>query len=390
MENFFLQRSYLISKISQLPFKDAVLYYCNNFPYLKDVCFVFVCDDGSMSLPEFNKQENIYVNNFFTKPSMDFINHASFLSLLTNKQVLMPVEYVVSFDTQILSYLYRRKKGQTKELPLGIEEIIKLTKNNKCEIDCYAYMLENTLFNPQFIQNSLYQENIKIFESYFYEDPKYSTKQILNMQQKIQDYGYNTFLKRTYKQIYLYLLVMVDLNLNHGSLDADTRELKFLEYCHETIHIVSDREANLAKLYFMYGRNIKFFGKIQKNRSDIAKNLKNMAWDIFHIHNTMNNINFSTVLPESVVIPYFITFDNRLKEILDLYKFDAYAHVENTTEMHYNYHTNLLNENNRQKFFSPEYFFARNQLRPDDETLLNLIETEISIYEKKLEPKDKN
>ena len=104
----------------------------------------------------------------------------------------------------------------------------------------------------------------------------------------------------------------------------------------------------------------------------------------------MNNANFSTAFHGSIVIPYFITFDNRLNDILGLYQIDAYAHINNTTEMHYKYHTNLLNENNRQKFFSPKYFFARNQLRPDDETLLNLIETEISIYEKKLGPKDKN
>ena len=390
MENFRAYRAQLIAKAFELQFEDARHFYYKNFKYLGNVCFVFACGNGNITLPKFNKSSTVCINNFFTKSKMAIINNASYLSFLTKQRVVMPVEFVISLDTQILSYLYRKSKGQSSELPAKIEEIVKIINNKGYSIDCIAYMLENTLFNPKFIKSKLYKENIYVFESYFAKNAKTNTKKLLNIQQKLQKQNYGIHLKMIYKQIYLALLVMVDLTLNHKSLDVYTRELKFLEYFHENIHLVPEREANLAKLYFLYDRKIKFFGKIQKGRTDMIKNLQNMAWDIFHIHNTMYSAATPTAFQTSIVIPLFITFDNRLKDIFPLYQINACAYIENTFEYHFAYSTNLLSEDLKFKFFClqkvMERSSTRDYLKLSDEKLLYLIEQQIKIFEGKVTP----
>ena len=44
--------------------------------------------------------------------------------------------------------------------------------------------------------------------------------------------------------------------------------------------------ANLAYAYWEKGEKIRFFGTIQRNRKDILKQIRNMAWDIYHLFNT--------------------------------------------------------------------------------------------------------
>ena len=393
MENLRAYRAQLIAKALELQFEDARHFYYKNFEYLSNVGFVFAYKNGNITLPEFNKSPAVCINNFFTESQMAVINNASYLSFLTKQRVVMPVEFIISFDTQILIYLYRKSKGQLSELPAGIDEIIKIINNKGYSIDCIAYMLENTLFNPKFIKSKLYKENIYVFESYFNKNSKTTTKKLLNLQQKIQKQNYGIHLKMIYKQIYLALLVMVDLTFNYKSLDVYTRELKFLEYFHENIHIVPEREANLAKLYFLYDRKIKFFGKIQKGRTDIIKSLQNMAWDIFHIHNTMQSAATPTAFQTSIVIPLFITFDNRLKDIFPLYQINGCAYIENTFEYHFAYSTNLLTEDLRLKYFCLQKVIerssTRDQLKLSDEKLLYLIEHQIQIFEGKVTPPHK-
>lgn len=184
---------------------------------------------------------------------------------------------------------------------------------------------------------------------------------------------------------YLELLVMADFNLNHKNLSVFQKELSFVKYFHEQIGILSDREINLAKLFFTYGTNIKFFGKIQKGRKDIVKSLKNMAWDIFHLHNTFNNLAF---MPENAdfIIPFFITYDQRLKDIAPIYKLKSAAFIKNGYKKHLYFLTDLMDPTIKQDYFNANAVLYRKKRLKDatEKSIINKLQIEIEKYEKLL------
>ena len=92
----------------------------------------------------------------------------------------------------------------------------------------------------------------------------------------------------------------------------------------------------------MYGIKIGFFSKIKKGNKNIIKNLKNMAWDIFHIHNTINNLSIQTNKIIDITIPLFVTYDKRLKDILPIYKLKAAAFIKNSSQKWLKYVTNII------------------------------------------------
>lgn len=212
----------------------------------------------------------------------------------------------------------------------------------------------------------------------------YIIRQILEapLEEALNDEFSNWF-RHQYLLYYLALLVMTDININHKNLPLYQKELSFVKYFHEQIGILSDRETNLAKLFFNYGTNIKFFGKIQKGRKDIIKNLKNMAWDIFHLQNTFNNL---FIIPKNAdfIIPFFISYDQRLKDIAPIYKLKSAAFIKNGFNKHLNFLTDLIDPTIKYEYFTAQAYLKRQEKLKDatEVSIIAKLQIEIEKYEK--------
>lgn len=297
---------------------------------------------------------------------------------------------MVCFDTQIQSYLCRNLNNNKNQIPNSISQIVKLINKRRCKVDCVAYIFENALFNPKFLDSETFKENNLAFETYFYRSKssaKRSADKISKDMHGLIKSDFANYYRRQYKLYYLELLVMVDIYLNNSNFSIYDKELKMAKYFHENIGLIPARELNLAKLFFMYGTKIKFFGKIQKGRNDLIKSLKNMAWDIFHIQNTLNNIFIQSSSKVEFTIPIFITYDRRLKEILPIYQIKSVAFVKHSTEKHTNYCTDLLDPTISNKYLCAKAFLERQEKTryESEKSLIKTIDLEINKFEKLLE-----
>lgn len=397
-DEHLLLKAYYISKVLESSHDDSIKIFLENIDLLNDVYFIIPSDDvdGIDYLEQFNnlQMEGIGVNYFFVSNRLVCFNRDYILAKVFQGQHTLKVEKIVSLDTQIQSYLFRKYKDGIKTLPSSIDEILKLIKGRKWLVDCLAYSMENVLFNKDMLKDQLYIDNMFAFETYFFGNnrkAKSYMKKIMKSEEEIFFGKLGDWYRRQYLLIYLELLVMVDIKLNKNNLSLYEKEKKYFEFFHNKISIISETEVNLAKLFFMYGTKIGFFGKIQKGRSDIVSNLKNMAWDIFHIRNTISNITKQTDKQIDFTIPYFVTYDKRLKDILNVYKIKSAAFIKGTSLQWFRYVTDLLDPVLKNQYFSVEY--RNERLRKingiTEKILIDIINQHINEYENKFNEKSK-
>ena len=383
-------QGYIIKQILEAPLEEAIQIYAANFNHVQEYSFIFPHPEGNNYVQKFR---NLNLNDldviyFFGSETLYCLNSRSFTSIMLMEDYELKIASLVSLDTKIQSYLYRNYIDNKNTIPDNIGEIQKIIDSRRCMVDGLAYMLENTLFNPEFLNSQIYKDNTYAFETYFFKNKKEAesySKEILDYDNRFVNTEFSNWFRHQYLLYYLELLVMTDININHRNLTLYQKELSFVKYFHEQIGILSDRDTNLAKLFFNYGTNIKFFGKIRRGRNDIIKNLKNMAWDIFHLQNTFNNL---FIIPESVdfIIPFFISYDQRLKDIAPIYKLKSAAFIKNGINKHLNFLTDLIDPTIKHDYFTAQAYLKRQEKLKGatEESIISKLQIEIEKYEKLL------
>ena len=387
-EEFIAFQSSLIAQIINAPFEEAIKTYLHNLPFLDDINFILPNPQGINFTEKFQtlNLNSIDLLYLFSDDNLYCLNQKSLSNILQGKSENLKIETIISLDTQIQSYLYRLYNERTQTIPNNILEVLNLINGRSWLIDCVAYTMENALFDPKFLDTDLYKANTLALESFVFKNPikaKYRTRRIIDSSKEIFASTYSDHYRMQYKLIYLALLVMTNISFNYKTLSLKGKELTITKYFHEKIGILSDREINLAKLFFTYGTKLRFFGKIQTGRNDLIKNLKNMAWDIFHINNTINNIAKQTTDHADFTMPFFVTYDQRLREIIPLYKIKAAAFNKATLATHIFYVTDLLDPEIKQQYFTAEALInRRNRISLiSHKELLERLEKEINNYE---------
>ncbi|MGC3834409.1 hypothetical protein ACPSKX_09095 [Moritella viscosa] len=131
---------------------------------------------------------------------------------------------------------------------------------------------------------------------------------------------------------YAHLLKMIIIQLHNPKKDRFMKVKEFLDFCHVKISAIGFREVFIACTFFDKGQKLGFFSKIQKNKKDLFKIIKGMAWDLYHVRQ-MERV--ATLKPDErarYFFPSFLTCDKRLIEILDLYPLKCLAYIEGIYE----------------------------------------------------------
>ncbi|MDO5558496.1 MAG: hypothetical protein Q4F95_02745 [Oscillospiraceae bacterium] len=366
-----------INKICHLSnFKEIVLAYKENLRILEDyIIFKSTDDDFSVDLYKmFRNIEGIEYQLLspFKNGKANYISSNSLKRYYIYGDLFTTEERCVSFDTQTVSYIDRYYHNKESSLPQNFQNVIDIIKMQCISVDTLPYTCENIMLSGT--DFSSVEDTLFSFEKIFYNKKKSDyfcrsqVKKTISLYNKKNTY-ITTVLVRLYNVIYCILLKIVYIQFRYNKLKDKINLL--CDFMNHDLCAIMIPELILAKHYFEKGQKYRFFGKIQKNRIDVLENLKNMAWDIFHLRMNERECLYFNKNKTDILIPYFYTYDKRLSEIKKCYDLDAIALCVETQES-YQFYSNI---NEVQGFI--EYLFTPDLIskrRKEHETVdINLL-----------------
>ncbi|WNV05169.1 hypothetical protein RP726_01870 [Candidatus Methylospira mobilis] len=256
-----------------------------------------------------------------------------------------PIDYSISLDTNAMSYLRPYMAGKRlAPLPKDFQAVFEFIARPEVNIDPIPYFSENlpTLVNGETVDKIF--ENLKAYEILRNLDGEWLKKKgevrstlteqelVYRAQQLLSrmymDIGNAPLLKEIlFRHQYMYacLIKMAAIQIKSPSAGLGRKMEAFLDFSHSRLATMNGRETAIARAYFQRGQKLKFFGKIQKGRSDILELLSNMAWDIWHVRQIEQSLAFMPSKGARYFFPALLTFDHKLIEVMDLYPLKACA-----------------------------------------------------------------
>lgn len=170
-----------------------------------------------------------------------------------------------------------------------------------------SFDYQKMLHNEEFVYNRG-EEDILIDADCLYND--------MLSTQFIKSYGDYPKLQNS---IYILLMKSICIEFKNSRKSAQNKFSELIDFINEELGFVPERELEICYRYYERDdRTKKFFKKIQKNSKCLIDSINGMAWDLVHIR--LMERQYLTTLVEDVryAIHIFLTFDNGLKEILQI------------------------------------------------------------------------
>ncbi|WP_419677563.1 hypothetical protein ACN2EN_07630 [Aliarcobacter lanthieri] len=273
-----------------------------------------------------NEFKSLFDNNNLTFLNENIANASK--SKITPK---FRIDYSVSMDTQFISYIERYFCNKRFEDEIKFEEVLYKLIDNDVNLDYIPYLIENMSKGTPIDgikQNlkevirffcldkntSLIIRNMKISneEDFLKKYNFIETSLDSNRGKQLYDY-FNYF----YRVMYLILLNIVYINKKENSFIKKIDKL--LSFMHYDLSAIFARELIVASKFYELDDKIIFFRKVRDiNKKTITK-LKNMAWDLALIRFLEGSFSMRPNPNADFYIPYFITFDKGLSQIIDLF-----------------------------------------------------------------------
>ncbi|RZI40120.1 hypothetical protein EGT07_25020 [Herbaspirillum sp. HC18] len=340
---------------------DAFLTYEKYGSLVPDWKFVFASEKGPIPGFAVNRSfsDGSVVRGLFASERVVVLDPDMRRAMLAKREVTFPIDYSIALDTQALSYLAPYIDGKTTKLPKDFHEIFAFISQENVFVDPIPYLTEN-------LPNVLIEKNIPgirrrlaayeilrtIDGTHFHE-----TQEIRStIPQDERNGNVDRFIDKMIKDAsnpklmssvlhrhtlaYCMLLKMTTIQLRSRDKSKATKLHELVEFMDTQLQTMFAREIVVAAEYFDKGQNLTFFGKIQKAPSDhlpeLIAQLKNMAWDFFHIRYIEGAVtNDDTLLETSpdqarYFFPALLTCDKRFIEVIDLYPLKSCAYQQGT------------------------------------------------------------
>ena len=324
--------AFLTNQISQLTsFADMFDFYLLNRSVLKDWTFIVSTKEpNNMDLYDgLEKISGIRERLFtpFSNGRVSIINDRILQRCLSNDDSRARTFRCVSFDTQTVSYIERYYKKGTVSYE-GFETVIQLLKSGDLGVDHIPYTIENLMFDlsrKDSVERTLFAYEMLVGENAGNEKVCWEqARAIVSMYEK-EEFEFPFEIKEQYKMIYLSLLKMSQIQLEHQKESVEKKLKIFVEFITTKLYRMMQPEINLAKVYFSKGSNCGFFGKIHKGNKNVLEQLKNMTWDLMHLRFMDYSSMMFDATEGDALIPYFFTYDKRLQDIRECYSLQALA-----------------------------------------------------------------
>lgn len=324
-------------------------------PLIKDYKFVLAAEKGAKPGFATNRifSAGAAVRSLFKTDRVLVLDIDTLLEMETTGQSTYPIDYSISLDTQALSYLEPYMTGRSvSAIPKDFKEVFEFIARADVYVDPMPYLMENlrNLDDPVaadkiFGKLRAYEILRTIDEDWLgSRDIVRSVLSEQELSRRAQEHISRMYLDRshhaamnalTFRHQFQYccLLKMVSIQLNSSKENVNEKVMAFLEFSHSQLATMTGRETALARAYFERGQNLAFFGKIQKKRPDILKQLDNMAWDLLHIRQLEEVLTLPSPMGGRYFFPALLTFDKRFIEVIDLYPLKSCAFKIGGTEI---------------------------------------------------------
>lgn len=297
---------------------------------------------------------------YFEHERIYFLSDDIIFSMLTGKEVKIPVDYTICFDTNFASYVGTIVRGgDLKNEHENVISILDFIIYRNLNFDHLFYLLENTkqvdfsktYSNGFSFWKSLRKDfrwNLVALELFRHVDCEYYKKTLspvsqINFREAVRNAVENTYKyyaspagvvggKSAVENQRITLLILIKILLiQFKSKKKERAKLKeLLDFMHNEIGGYFDRETVIAVMYFMERESVPFLQVVNEGGRQIRllKKLDNLAWD-------MNSARFLEKLMAGkgdgdFFIPYFLTLDSKLRNLYQLYTVKSAIFDDNT------------------------------------------------------------
>lgn len=307
--------------------------YENNFLPKSFINVVFSEDNDFISY--------LQTENFF------FIDNEILKNMFTsNKDVKIPIDYSVMFDTNYASYIHQFVNNDTNSLNNEVFTSIAILLRENFQFDYHFYLIENSKninLNDELNINhfkkmhyDIYKNiiSLEMFKSIdgelFKKEGKIeytiTPNEAKNNAEELIEELFCNELGREYlkdmsfmqKQMTLFLIGVFTINFS-SKRNAQKKILELFNFMNEKVGIYFEREAMVAYKYFKEQGKLKIFRKIQRNgdTSKILEIINNISWDFTAPRIMEYFMRFGG--EGKFFLPFFLSHDGGLKEAIKLF-----------------------------------------------------------------------
>lgn len=298
----------------------------------KMVIFAMDIGDDNRLKPE-AFEESAYEINGLADYSKGFIFDRSIIQVLSGIKETwgVPIAYQFNIDLNI-GKLINTFINKNRAIKNGEQQVIDylLKDGAHIPINVMSYIQERKTHKQNIKDKSLYQILLSIAQ--FEEMRRRGLKEIPNPSEcySIADKWWDVVcedndelqqvLSLKYLILYSFLLKVVSLQIKYRKKNEfEIKKNQLVEFINSQLFLYPENEFWYAlKLFSGEKFAEKIFKKFSPNKTskENIKNIKNMAWDLFHIRMTETLLEQDTLLHNAVVLPAFITEDKELNNYI--------------------------------------------------------------------------
>lgn len=245
----------------------------------------------------------------------------------------------VSLDSNTVSFVRTMADGRQDKLSEKIRNSIRdvfIIKKVASTFDFIPYILENYTFSPANTDKIF--KTIASLEKYFYpEEEWYRLEQLNNLKTLLEQDIFFEQVRNEYLIGYALLLLISFIHFKFNNMPPLQKLENFCLYMDSVLFVFREPFVEMAYNFFVKSNQYRFFKKIQRNANNINKELKNMAWDVYHLGSLETAC---SVMEQGadLLVPYFYCFDEGLLELKECFDLETLFVSQRTGERICFYH----------------------------------------------------
>ena len=302
--------------------------------------FVLSTPNGKATLPIPSRQNfegGGYLRSVFAHDNLNFVNEHLIREIANQGTAQIPVDYFIGFDSNVASFLRAWHRNRSVPSVAQLRLVLKSIRNGKLNWDVIPFLLERLSAILKQQDLSQIYETILASEWFASADRSHfdrtgeirptltESELAIRAQVALADWdrmlknGYDELVSFRFQSCYACVLKMVILHLESpGKVAGPKKLLNFLEFLDQELGAILLLFVRAAIELFANGSAFKPMQKVANASQCVFDNAKNVAWD-FVLTIWRQEFAAHPGREGSFLVPYFLTFDRGLAELIDLY-----------------------------------------------------------------------
>lgn len=299
-------------------FENAWKTFYDNLYLLKDICLIKInsgIDERTKNIKLYDTFDSIkeVKENLYTPFYGGEVNCLSAMVFQRAYRLTLSRRCIV-LDTNSVSYIRTFMKAPEKLSTKAQKSIDKLKQLFRLGVgfDFSPYYFENNVFVDE--ENIKVEDTLLLVEKFFYENQTEAwCREAIKIHTAFPD-GWKEYFVEIYNLYYCYLLIIIYVEFKNKRKTIIKKVEELCNIYHSKLYSFSHPMVEIACNFFKKKSEYHFFHGVQKGCKDIIKTLKNMTWDIVHMHVLERQC---SIIEDGAdyYVPYFYSFDKDFFEV---------------------------------------------------------------------------